>query len=41
MAVGPNRGLRMGAVFSCMAAANVNITANAPWHVAVVIWHVP
>lgn len=30
MAVGPNLGLRMGVVFSCLAGAHVNIAANAP-----------
>lgn len=40
MPVGPNLGLRMGVVFSCMSGAHVNITANASWHAAVVVWSV-
>jgi len=41
MPVGPNLGLRMGVVFSCMSGSHVNIQANAIWHAAVVVWSVP
>ena len=32
--------LRMGVVFLCLDAANINITNGAQWHATVFLWHV-